>query len=107
MRAELSVGSSHLEVGRAGSTRPVFGEPVYARGGRSNSHRTDEENLVYRSFSGMAPTSGVKSSNPYSHSSLLKLIETVWGGGIPGQGDVAALSPTKFLRCVMGTLNTR
>ncbi|HWM49811.1 MAG TPA: hypothetical protein VNO76_00490 [Thermoplasmata archaeon] len=39
---------------------------------------------MYASLSGMAATNGVKSSNPYSHYSLLKLIETVWGGGSLG-----------------------
>jgi len=53
---------------------------------------------VYASFSGTAAKNGVKSSNPYSHYSLLKLIETARGGGSPEQRDVAAPSPTEFLR---------
>jgi len=65
---------------------------------KSNSHRTGEQNLSYASFSGTAAKNGVKSSNPYSHHSLLKLIETVRGGGSLGQGDMAAPSPTEYLR---------
>ena len=62
---------------------------------------------MYVSFSGTAAKNEVKSSNPYSHYSVLRLIETVRGGGSLGQGDVAAPGPTEFLRWVMGTLKTR
>ena len=37
------------------------------------------------------------STTEFNHYSLLKLIETVWGGGSLGQGDVNANAPTEFL----------
>ena len=81
--------------------------PGLRKKSKSNGHRTGDWNLVYGSFSGTAAKNGVKSSNSHSDYSLLMLTETVWGGGSLGPGDVAAPSPTEFLRRVMGTLNTR
>jgi len=52
--------------------------------------------LVYSGFSGPAATQAFKSTASYTHYSLLKLIEDVWGGGSLGQGDVSAPSPLEF-----------
>src|SRR3989442_12182974 len=47
-------------------------------------------------FIGTATKPAYKSTAEYNHSSLLKLIEDVWGGGNLGQGDVGAASPVEF-----------
>lgn len=52
--------------------------------------------LVYSGFSGPAAKQAYKSTAAYTHYSLLKLIEDVWGGGNLGQGDVGAASPLEF-----------
>ena len=52
--------------------------------------------LIYAGFSGPAAKTAYKSSVSYSHYSLLKLLEDVWGGGNVGQGDVGAASPVEF-----------
>src|SRR5881296_3189477 len=52
--------------------------------------------LVYMSFSGTATKLAYKSTASYSHYSLAKLLEDVWGGGSLGQGDVNAPSPLEF-----------
>src|SRR5881296_4722918 len=52
--------------------------------------------LVYSGFSGPAAKQAYKSTTSYTHYSLLKLIEDVWGGGSLGQGDVGAASPLEF-----------
>src|SRR5213080_1789871 len=52
--------------------------------------------LVYSGFSGPAAKQAYKSTTSYTHYSLLKLIEDVWGGGSLGQGDVTAPSPLEF-----------
>src|SRR5438309_8136142 len=52
--------------------------------------------LIYAGFSGPATKTAYKSSVPYNHYSLLKLLEDVWGGGSLGQGDVGAASPVEF-----------
>src|SRR5881409_3358003 len=52
--------------------------------------------LVYSGFSGPAAKQAYKSTTSYTHYSLLKLIEDVWGGGSLGQGDVNAASPLEF-----------
>jgi hypothetical protein len=52
--------------------------------------------LVYSGFSGPSAKQTYKSSVAYTHYSLLKLIEDVWGGGSLGQGDVNAPSPLEF-----------
>src|SRR5207253_9454695 len=52
--------------------------------------------LVYSGFSGPAAKLAYKSTTSYTHYSLLKLIEDVWGGGSLGQGDVGAASPLEF-----------
>src|SRR5438093_6298969 len=52
--------------------------------------------LVYSGFSGPAAKLAYKSTTSYTHYSLLKLIEDVWGGGSLGQGDVTAPSPLEF-----------
>src|SRR5437879_2302299 len=52
--------------------------------------------LVYSGFSGPAAKLAYKSTTSYTHYSLLKLIEDVWGGGSLGQGDVNAASPLEF-----------
>ena len=39
---------------------------------------------------------GYTSLNPYTHYSLLKLPETVWGGRNLAQGDLGAGSPASF-----------
>jgi len=52
--------------------------------------------LVYSGFSGPSAKQAYKSSVAYTHYSLLKLIEDVWGGGSLGQGDVNAPSPLEF-----------
>src|SRR2546427_1319763 len=51
---------------------------------------------IYMSFSGPATKLAYKSTSSYTHYSLLKLIEDVWGGGSLGQGDVNAASPLEF-----------
>src|SRR5256884_9808164 len=51
---------------------------------------------IYMSFSGPATKLAYKSTASYSHYSLAKLIEDVWGGGSLGQGDVNAASPLEF-----------
>src|SRR5881296_2994178 len=51
---------------------------------------------IYMSFSGPAAKLAYKSTASYTHYSLLKLIEDVWGGGNLGQGDVTAPSPLEF-----------
>src|SRR5256886_12005700 len=43
-----------------------------------------------------ATKTAYKSSVSYTHYSLLKLLEDVWGGGNIGQGDVGAASPVEF-----------
>src|SRR2546430_14694981 len=43
-----------------------------------------------------ATKTAYKSSVSYTHYSLLKLLEDVWGGGNAGQGDVGAASPVEF-----------
>src|SRR5437867_7383453 len=48
---------------------------------------------IYMSFSGPATKLAYKSTASYSHYSLAKLLEDVWGGGSLGQGDVNAPSP--------------
>src|SRR5256712_11809812 len=50
----------------------------------------------YMIFSGPAAKLAYKSTASYTHYSLLKLIEDVWGGGSLGQGDVTAPSPLEF-----------
>src|SRR5437899_4610457 len=52
--------------------------------------------LVYSGFSGPSVKQAYKSTASYTHYSLLKLIEDVWGGGNLGQGDVNAASPLEF-----------
>src|SRR5213594_3130744 len=52
--------------------------------------------LVYSGFSGPTAKQAYKSTSSYTHYSLLKLIEDVWGGGSLGQGDVTAPSPLEF-----------
>ncbi len=52
--------------------------------------------LVYSAFSGPSAKQAYKSTTSYTHYSLLKLIEDVWGGGNLGQGDVNAASPLEF-----------
>ncbi|HLQ42713.1 MAG TPA: alkaline phosphatase family protein, partial [Thermoplasmata archaeon] len=52
--------------------------------------------LVYSGFSGPSAKQAYKSTTSYTHYSLLKLIEDVWGGGNLGQGDVNAASPVEF-----------
>src|SRR2546422_838920 len=51
---------------------------------------------IYMSFSGPATKLAYKSTAAYSHYSLAKLLEDVWGGGSLGQGDVSAASPLEF-----------
>ena len=51
---------------------------------------------IYMSFSGTATKLAYKSTASYSHYSLAKLLEDVWGGGSLGQGDVNAPSPLEF-----------
>src|SRR3989454_451221 len=51
---------------------------------------------IYMSFSGTATKHAYKSTASYSHYSLAKLLEDVWGGGSLGQGDVNAPSPLEF-----------
>src|SRR5213594_1738501 len=51
---------------------------------------------IYMSFSGPATKLAYKSTASYSHYSLAKLLEDVWGGGSLGQGDVSAPSPLEF-----------
>src|SRR5437899_730740 len=51
---------------------------------------------IYMSFSGPATKLAYNSTASYTHYSLLKLIEDVWGGGNLGQGDVTAPSPLEF-----------
>src|SRR2546425_197987 len=51
---------------------------------------------IYMSFSGPATKLAYKSTASYSHYSLAKLLEDVWGGGSLGQGDVNAPSPLEF-----------
>src|SRR5881396_2951518 len=51
---------------------------------------------IYMSFSGPATKLAYKSTAAYSHYSLAKLLEDVWGGGSLGQGDVNAPSPLEF-----------
>src|SRR5438445_2602471 len=51
---------------------------------------------IYMGFSGPATKPAYKSTAAYSHYSLAKLLEDVWGGGILGQGDVNAPSPLEF-----------
>src|SRR3989475_781292 len=51
---------------------------------------------IYMSFSGPATKLAYKSTAAYSHYSLAKLLEDVWGGGSLGQGDVNAASPLEF-----------
>src|SRR5947209_161590 len=48
---------------------------------------------IYMAFSGPATKLAYKSTASYSHYSLAKLLEDVWGGGSLGQGDVNAPSP--------------
>src|SRR6266581_1962281 len=51
---------------------------------------------IYMGFSGPATKLAYKSTAAYSHYSLAKLLEDVWGGGSLGQGDVNAPSPLEF-----------
>src|SRR6266705_2677095 len=51
---------------------------------------------IYMSFSGPATKLAYNSTASYSHYSLAKLLEDVWGGGSLGQGDVNAPSPLEF-----------
>src|SRR2546426_175419 len=51
---------------------------------------------IYMSFSGTATKLAYKSTASYSHYSLAKLLEDVWGGGSLGQGDVNAPAPLEF-----------
>src|SRR2546429_3104628 len=51
---------------------------------------------IYMGFSGPATKLAYKSTASYSHYSLAKLLEAVWGGGSLGQGDVSAPSPLEF-----------
>src|SRR5437667_947415 len=51
---------------------------------------------IYMSFRGPATKLAYKSTASYSHYSLAKLLEDVWGGGSLGQGDVNAPSPLEF-----------
>src|SRR3989442_12884494 len=48
--------------------------------------------LVYSGFSGPAAKLAYKSTTSYTHYSLLKLIEDVWGGGSLGPSDLNAAS---------------
>src|SRR5256885_1971048 len=52
--------------------------------------------LVYTSFSGPSTVLAHSSNAAYTHSSFIKLLEDVWGGGNLGQGDVNAQSPLEF-----------
>lgn len=54
--------------------------------------------LIYAGFSGPSAKPAYKSTAAYTHYSLLKLLEDVWGGGNLGQGDVGAASPTEFFQ---------
>src|SRR5881409_3252017 len=51
---------------------------------------------IYMGFSGPATKLAYKSTASYSHYSLAKLLEDVWGGGSLSQGDVNAPSPLEF-----------
>src|SRR5438094_2266917 len=51
---------------------------------------------IYHAFVGPAARLAYKSTVEYSHYSLAKMIEDVWGGGNLGQNDVSANSPTEF-----------
>src|SRR5439155_21276553 len=51
---------------------------------------------IYMPFSGPATKLAYKSTASYSHYSLAKLLEDVWGGVSLGQGDVNAASPVEF-----------
>src|SRR5438445_89620 len=51
---------------------------------------------IYMAFSGPATKLAYKSTASYSHYSLAKRLEDVWGGGSLGQGDVSAASPLEF-----------
>src|SRR5256712_7583294 len=51
---------------------------------------------IYMSFSGTATKLAYKSTASYSHYSLAKLLEDVWGGGRLRQRDVNAPSPLEF-----------
>src|SRR5256886_1881682 len=51
---------------------------------------------IYMSFSGPATKLAYKSTASYSHYSLAKLLEDVWGGGYLGHVDVNAPSPLEF-----------
>ena len=51
---------------------------------------------IYLAFAGPAVKLAYKSTVEYTHYSLAKLIEDVWGGGDLGQNDVNANSPVEF-----------
>src|SRR2546428_1863968 len=51
---------------------------------------------IYMAFSGPATKLAYKSTASYSHYSLAKLLEDVWGGGSLGQGEGSAPSPLEF-----------
>ena len=51
---------------------------------------------IYHAFIGPAAKLAYKSTVEYTHYSLAKMIEDVWGGGNLGQNDVSANSPVEF-----------
>src|SRR5437667_192437 len=51
---------------------------------------------IYMAFAGPAVKLAYKSTVEYTHYSLAKLIEDVWGGGDLGQNDVNSNSPVEF-----------
>ena len=50
---------------------------------------------IYHAFIGPAAKLAYKSTVEYTHYSLAKMIEDVWGGGNLGQNDVSANSPVE------------
>lgn len=57
----------------------------------------EDSGPVYAGFSGPAAKLAHKSAVHYNHYSFLKLIESTWGGGSLGQGDVNASNPSEFI----------
>src|SRR5207249_1655000 len=51
---------------------------------------------IYQAFAGPAVKLAYKSTVEYTHYSLAKLLEDVWGGGDLGQNDVNSNSPVEF-----------
>src|SRR5206468_2384948 len=51
---------------------------------------------IYHAFIGPAAKLAYKSTVEYTHYSLARMIEDVWGGGNLGQNDVSANSPVEF-----------